>query len=81
MIFTRTFAAGALALAFLGNAAAAPVTAPVAIISPPSAVPAFNLDSDVALALKTFDVPREESSAIRPHGRPGAGTPAGARQC
>jgi len=57
MIFPRTFVAAALALAFLGNAAAAPVTAPVAVISPPSVVPAFNLDSDVALALKTFDVP------------------------
>jgi CubicO group peptidase (beta-lactamase class C family) len=53
MKLSRTFVSAALTLAFLGNA----VGAPVAVAPPAAAVPAFNLDSDVNLALKTFDVP------------------------
>jgi CubicO group peptidase (beta-lactamase class C family) len=53
MIISRTLVATALALSLasmgMAGAAAAPTTA--------AAVPAYNLDADVKLALKTFDVP------------------------
>jgi CubicO group peptidase (beta-lactamase class C family) len=61
MTFSRTFVSAALALAFIGTEVgatiAAPAAAPVAVISPASAAPAFNLDADVNRVLKTFDVP------------------------
>jgi len=58
MTMTRTtFAAAALTLAVCSALAGAPAVAAVAAPATTAAVPAFNLDADVNLALKTFAVP------------------------
>jgi CubicO group peptidase (beta-lactamase class C family) len=54
MKIVRTFAASALVLALSSLGMASPVLAAPATSA---AVPAYNLDADVKLALKTFDVP------------------------
>jgi CubicO group peptidase (beta-lactamase class C family) len=67
MNLSRTLFSAALMLAFCGASATAsdavkpnavaPNPATGAVAPPASALPAFNLDADVNLALKTFDVP------------------------
>ena len=58
MKIVRLFNASAMALALVALGAAVPVlAAPATAATKAAPVPAYNLDADVNLALKTFDVP------------------------
>ena len=57
MNITRLFNASAVVLALASAGLAAPVLAAPTAPATSAPVPAYNLDADVNLALKTFDVP------------------------